>query len=151
MPLSYDALEAAAPFTSEQCTEGKKGGERRLNSDVVGVVSNDYCDSPLLSSPRSSLSFSAFFSLPSLPLGWLWFCDDSAGIVAVAGDTLRIITLDRLSDAFNATITPLSYTGRRLAVNTNAGTICVIEVCRGVDWNRICSNGYQGDRVYHTE
>lgn len=54
------------------------------------------------------------------------------GIVAVAGNTLRIITLDRLGDMVNQGVVPLSYTPRRIAANTAGRNFVVIESDYGV-------------------
>jgi len=68
-PLSYDTLEYAASFSSEQCPDG---------------------------------------------------------IVAVAGNTLRIITLE-LGESFNQTLIPLKYTPRRLIIHPSTGLLALIE------------------------
>jgi len=69
-PLSYRALEYAAPFSSEALAEG---------------------------------------------------------IVAIAGNTLRVISPDRLGEVFNHTEVPLRYTPRKMALNAPTGLICTIE------------------------
>jgi splicing factor 3B subunit 3 len=68
-PLSYDALDAIAPFASGQCAEG---------------------------------------------------------IVATAGDELRILTLERLGEAFNSTTTPLPYTPRAMCHHPKHKTLVVV-------------------------
>jgi len=69
-PLSYEALEHAAPFASDQCPEG---------------------------------------------------------VVAVAGNTLRIVAVERLGDQFNQTSCKLRYTPRELSVNPDRRTVAVVE------------------------
>ena len=49
------------------------------------------------------------------------------GIVAIAGNTLRILSLDKLGDAFNAEATQLRYTPRKVAVHSVSGNLVVIE------------------------
>ena len=69
-PLSYEALEHAAPFASDQCPEG---------------------------------------------------------VVAVAGNTLRIVAVERLGESFNQTVCRLRYTPRELSVNPDRRTLAVVE------------------------
>jgi len=69
-PLSYDALEAASSFCSEQCAEG---------------------------------------------------------IVAVAGNTLRIFAPERLGETFHSTVSQSRHTPRRMAVHPPSGLVVVIE------------------------
>ncbi|CAO3571904.1 unnamed protein product [Mortierella alpina] len=69
-PLSYEALEYAAPFTSEQCLEG---------------------------------------------------------VVAIAGNALKIFTVERFGQVFNETPIPLKYTPRRFVVNPVHKSMAVIE------------------------
>ncbi|XP_022661518.1 splicing factor 3B subunit 3-like [Varroa jacobsoni] len=69
-PLSYDSLEYASGFCSEQCPEG---------------------------------------------------------IVAIAGNTLRILALEKLGAVFNQVSSPLEMTPRRFAIDTKARKIIVIE------------------------
>ena len=69
-PLSYDALDHACGFSSEQCPEG---------------------------------------------------------LVAISGNTLRVLTVDRLGELFNATSVPLRYTPRRMAVVPGSGQLLIIE------------------------
>ena len=76
-PLSYDLLEHAAPFSSDQCPEG---------------------------------------------------------VVAVAGQTLRVFGLDRGVDkgeAFNSTVLPLRYTPRRALLHPTSRKLVVIESDQG--------------------
>jgi splicing factor 3B subunit 3 len=49
------------------------------------------------------------------------------GIVAIAGNTLRILSLDRLGDAFHAEALPLRYTPRKVGVHSISGNLVVIE------------------------
>ena len=49
------------------------------------------------------------------------------GLVSIAGDTLRIITIDQLGDKFNQTAVPLSYTPRKCIVDPVSGFIITIE------------------------
>ena len=64
-PLSYDVLEFASGFSSEQCPEG---------------------------------------------------------IVAIASNTLRILSLEKLGVIFNQVATPLQYTPRKLAIHLPTGS-----------------------------
>ncbi|KAG0056642.1 Splicing factor 3B subunit 3 [Gryganskiella cystojenkinii] len=69
-PLSYETLEFATSFTSEQCLEG---------------------------------------------------------VVAIAGNALKIFTIEKFGQVFNETPIPLTYTPRRFVVNPIHKTIAVIE------------------------
>lgn len=69
-PLSYDVLDFASGFSSEQCPEG---------------------------------------------------------IVAIASNTLRILSLEKLGVVFNQVATPLQFTPRRLSVHPPSGTLVLIE------------------------
>lgn len=69
-PLSYETLEFATSFTSEQCLEG---------------------------------------------------------VVAIAGNALKIFTIEKFGQVFNETPIPLTYTPRRFVVNPVHKTIAVIE------------------------
>ncbi|CAI8056002.1 Splicing factor 3B subunit 3, partial [Geodia barretti] len=69
-PLSYDVLDYASGFSSEQCPEG---------------------------------------------------------IVAIAANTLRILSLEKLGVVFNQVATPLNYTPRKLAVHPPSANLLVIE------------------------
>lgn len=51
----------------------------------------------------------------------------SEGIVAVAGNTLRIITVDNLGETFNQTVYPLRYTPKKLVRLPNTSDLVVIE------------------------
>ena len=53
--------------------------------------------------------------------------DCPEGIVAVAGNTLRILSLDKLGDAFNAEAVPLRYTPRKVAVHSVSGNLVIVE------------------------
>ncbi|EDO49217.1 predicted protein [Nematostella vectensis] len=69
-PLSYETLEYASGFSSEQCPEG---------------------------------------------------------IVAIAGNTLRILALEKLGAVFNQVATPLKYTPRKFVIHSPTNTLVVIE------------------------
>ncbi|KAG0000345.1 Splicing factor 3B subunit 3, partial [Modicella reniformis] len=69
-PLSYDILEFAASFSSEQCLEG---------------------------------------------------------VVAIAGNELKIFTIEKFGQVFNETAIPLTYTPRRFVVNPVHKSIAIIE------------------------
>ena len=69
-PLSYEALQYASNFTSEQCPEG---------------------------------------------------------IVAIAENTLRILTVDSLGELFNQTKVPLRYTPRKFIIHPTTSQLIVIE------------------------
>lgn len=49
------------------------------------------------------------------------------GMVAIAGDTLRIITLERLGETFNQTETRLRYTPRKFVVHPMTNSLVIIE------------------------
>ena len=49
------------------------------------------------------------------------------GIVAIAGNTLRILSLDKLGDAFNAEAMPVRYTPRKVAVHSVSNNLVIIE------------------------
>ena len=49
------------------------------------------------------------------------------GIVAIAGNTLRIVSVDKLGDAFTSEAVPLRYTPRRMAEHGTSGHLIVIE------------------------
>lgn len=49
------------------------------------------------------------------------------GVVAIAGSSLRIISLDKLDDAFNAEKIPLRYTPRRMAAHSVSGNLVIVE------------------------
>merc|ERR1719409_1175785 len=49
------------------------------------------------------------------------------GLVAIAGNTLRILSLDKLGDAFNAESLPLRYTPRKIAQHSASGHVVVVE------------------------
>ncbi|KAH0451477.1 hypothetical protein IEQ34_018776 [Dendrobium chrysotoxum] len=69
-PLSYETLEFAASFASDQCAEG---------------------------------------------------------VVAVAGDALRIFTIERLGETFNETVIPLRYTPRKFVLQPKRKHLVIIE------------------------
>ncbi|KAH7296253.1 hypothetical protein KP509_26G015800 [Ceratopteris richardii] len=69
-PLSYETLEYAASFCSEQCPEG---------------------------------------------------------VVSVAGDALRVFTIERLGETFNQTIVPLRYTPRKFILHPNKKNLIILE------------------------
>ncbi|KAI0494610.1 hypothetical protein KFK09_024751 [Dendrobium nobile] len=69
-PLSYETLEFAAAFASDQCAEG---------------------------------------------------------VVAVAGDALRIFTIERLGETFNETVIPLRYTPRKFVLQPKRKYLVIIE------------------------
>ena len=57
------------------------------------------------------------------------FCSSQCqeGVVATAGDELRILTLERLGEAFNASSTPLQYTPRAMCHHPKHKTLVVVE------------------------
>ena len=71
-PLSYDVLEFASGFSSEQCPEG---------------------------------------------------------IVAIAANTLRILSLEKLGIIFNQVATPLQYTPRKLEIHPPTGAFSDSQAC----------------------
>lgn len=73
-PLSYETLEYAASFSSDQCAEG---------------------------------------------------------VVAVAGDALRVFTIERLGETFNQTVMPLRYTPRKFILHPKQKFLIIIESDQG--------------------
>uniref|UniRef100_A0A7I4DMV7 Cleavage/polyadenylation specificity factor A subunit N-terminal domain-containing protein n=1 Tax=Physcomitrium patens TaxID=3218 RepID=A0A7I4DMV7_PHYPA len=73
-PLSYETLEYAASFSSDQCAEG---------------------------------------------------------VVAVAGDALRVFTIERLGETFNQTVVPLRYTPRKFILHPKQKTLIILESDEG--------------------
>ncbi|KAI4351142.1 hypothetical protein L6164_005525 [Bauhinia variegata] len=73
-PLSYETLEYAASFSSDQCVEG---------------------------------------------------------VVAVAGEALRIFTIERLGETFNETVIPLRYTPRKFVLQPKRKLLVIIESDQG--------------------
>nr|CAD1827478.1 unnamed protein product [Ananas comosus var. bracteatus] len=73
-PLSYETLEYAASFSSDQCAEG---------------------------------------------------------VVAVAGDALRVFTIERLGETFNETVIPLRYTPRKFVLLPKRKYLAIIESDQG--------------------
>lgn len=73
-PLSYETLEYAASFSSDQCAEG---------------------------------------------------------VVAVAGDALRVFTIERLGESFNETSIPLRYTPRKFVIQPKRKLLVIIESDQG--------------------
>ncbi|CAM8900822.1 unnamed protein product [Rhodiola kirilowii] len=73
-PLSYETLEFAASFSSDQCAEG---------------------------------------------------------VVAVAGDALRVFTIERLGETFNETVIPLRYTPRKFVLQPKRKMMVIIESDQG--------------------
>ncbi|KAJ3068360.1 Splicing factor 3B subunit 3 [Podochytrium sp. JEL0797] len=57
------------------------------------------------------------------------FCSDQCleGVVAIAGNTLRILMVEKLGSTFNQSIVPLKYTPRRFALHPPTNTFVVIE------------------------
>ena len=86
-------------------------------------------------SSRPWAAYSHQFSLVTSPLAYQALesgCSFSAeicpeGIVAIAGNTLRILSLDKLGDAFNAEAVPLRYTPRKVAVHSVSGNLVIVE------------------------
>ena len=54
-------------------------------------------------------------------------CQTASTTFAIASNTLRILSLDKLGDAFNAETLPLRYTPRRLAHHSASGNVVVVE------------------------
>ena len=73
-PLSYETLEYAASFSSDQCAEG---------------------------------------------------------VVAVAGDALRVFTIERLGETFNQTVVPLRYTPRKFILHPKQKSLIILESDQG--------------------
>jgi splicing factor 3B subunit 3 len=73
-PLSYETLEYAASFSSDQCAEG---------------------------------------------------------VVSVAGDALRVFTIERLGETFNQTVVPLRYTPRKFILHPKQKSLIIMESDQG--------------------
>ena len=94
------------------------------------------CESVLAVSSRSWLSYSyqARFHLTPLSYDVLEFASGFSseqcpeGIVAIAGNTLRILSLEKLGVIFNQVASPLQYTPRKLAVHPPTGRALVDRV-----------------------
>ncbi|TPX37863.1 hypothetical protein SeLEV6574_g07842 [Synchytrium endobioticum] len=56
------------------------------------------------------------------------------GIVAIAQNTLRILTVEKLGHVFNQSVVPLSYTPRRFAVHEPSRNVVIVES----DYNTWC-------------
>ncbi|VDK56295.1 unnamed protein product [Anisakis simplex] len=64
------------------------------------------------------------------------------GIVAIADNTLRILSLEKLGAVFNETVHPLKYTPRRMLIHKASGNLIVIET----DHAAFTENGKQQRR-----
>eukprot|EP00899_Mesostigma_viride_P018486 jgi/Mesvir1/26639/Mv20046-RA.2 len=64
-----------------------------------------------------SLEFASSFSSDQCP----------EGIVGVSGDSLRILSVDRLGEQFDTAKLPLRYTPRRFVINEEARSLVVVE------------------------
>nr|CAD1827421.1 unnamed protein product [Ananas comosus var. bracteatus] len=53
------------------------------------------------------------------------------GVVAVAGDALRVFTIERLGETFNETVIPLRYTPRKFVLLTKRKYLAIIESDQG--------------------
>ncbi|KAJ3220522.1 Splicing factor 3B subunit 3, partial [Clydaea vesicula] len=73
-----------------------------------------------------ALEFGSSFSSENCP----------EGIVAVSGNVLRILQVEKLGNVFNQGVVPLNYTPRRIALNQSAKNFVIIESDHGV----ICSS-----------
>ena len=101
-------------------------------------------------SSRPWAAYNHQFSLVASPLAYqalehgCSFASEHApeGIVAVAGNTLRILSLDKLGDAFNAEAMPLRYTPRQVGVHSVSGNLVIVEA----DHNAY--NGEEKQQIY---
>jgi splicing factor 3B subunit 3 len=95
---------------------GGKEGVLALSSRPWAVYNQQFslCTSPLA---YQALEYGCSFSSEHCP----------EGIVAIAGSTLRILSIDKLGDTFNAEAMPLRYTPRRLAAHSVSGNLVIIE------------------------
>lgn len=61
------------------------------------------------------------------------FCSDQCaeGVVSVAGDALRVFTIERLGETFNQTIVPLRYTPRKFILHPNKKNLIILESDQG--------------------
>ena len=55
-------------------------------------------------------------------------CSD--GLVAISGDTLRILTVERLGETFNTQSVPLLHTPRRFAIHPSTNHLVILETDR---------------------
>ena len=77
-------------------------------------LANRFALSPLSYEP---LEHAAPFSSDACP----------EGVVAVAGNTLRIVAVERLGEQFNQRTCKLRYTPRQMSVNVDRNTLAVVE------------------------
>lgn len=49
------------------------------------------------------------------------------GIVAIAGNTLRIISVERLGENFTHTVVPLRYTPRKIEIHPETNFLIILE------------------------
>jgi len=92
-------------------------------------------DGVLALSSRSWVLYSLAGALHTTPLSYVpldagaSFASEHCpeGLVAIAGNTLRIVSVDRLGDAFTSEAVPLRYTPRRMAHHSVSGHVVVIE------------------------
>lgn len=61
------------------------------------------------------------------------FCSDQCaeGVVSVAGDALRVFTIERLGETFNQTVVPLRYTPRKFILHPNKKNLVILESDQG--------------------
>merc|ERR1719217_1131458 len=96
----------------------------------IGGVDGALC---LSSRPWAAYCWQQQFTLSPVAYGHLEhgcsFASEhcAEGLVAIASNTLRILSLDKLGDAFNAEAVPLRYTPRKLAVHSVSGNLVVVE------------------------
>jgi len=93
------------------------------------------CEGVLALSSRSWVVYCLHNTLHMTPLSYQMLehgCSFTAehcpeGLVAIASTTLRILSIEKLGDAFNSESLPLRYTPRRLAYHSVSGNMVVIE------------------------
>lgn len=86
-------------------------------------------------STRSWLSYNyqGRYSMAPLSYEILEYCSAFSseqcpeGFVAISGNTLRIVTLERLGELFNQTVVPLRYTPRKLLIHEETNNLLIIE------------------------
>jgi splicing factor 3B subunit 3 len=92
-------------------------------------------DAVLALSSRPWLSFHHAGRAKLLPLSYEFleygssFCTEQCleGIVAISGNTLRILSVDKLDGVFNQTCIPLQYTPRKQVIHPNNRFFIIIE------------------------
>jgi splicing factor 3B subunit 3 len=109
-------LGARPPKLSAVSVQGKAAMMALSSRPWLGHfdLANRFALSPLSYEP---LEHAAPFSSDACP----------EGVVAVAGNTLRIVAVERLGEQFNQRTCKLRYTPRQMSVNVDRNTLAVVE------------------------